>query len=610
MKSVKLIAPYFKENLFAIIFGVISLVILDILELFIPRIIKRAVDDLTAFQINIEKLMTYGVYIVLLAFIIGVLRYFTRRSIFGTSRKIEEGLRNNLFKHIQTLSASYFDNAKTGDLMAHATNDIQHIRMATGLGVVALTDAIFLGIAAVGFMLYINVKLTLLAMIPMPFIILSSRIFGRKLHRKYQLVQGSFSDLTESVRERFTGIRIIKSFNRETDEISNMEKVSKEYIGKNMGLVRITGSFYPMMLFFSNLSLALLLYIGGRQTILLDISPGDFVAFISYLGLITYPMMAMGWVTNLIQRGKASLDRIQTILQTPPDIKDSPEAKSILLPPDVKSANLMSLGPTSSDLTSPGLKSSGLASSGEITFEAVSFLYANRTKASLRNIDFKLSPGQILGIVGPQGAGKTTLLSLLPRLYDVTSGRILLDGTDIREIKIEELRSRISYMPQEPILFAGTIRENIALNAMLSDESQLIDTVRKACLDDTIRSFPNGFDTMVGERGVILSGGQKQRVALARALLNDTPVMVLDDPISQVDKDTGRRMIQAIRSLAPSKTVIIVSHRISAVQFSDNILVLDDGNITASGNHDKLMQSQPYYAKMYYMQEMENFNAL
>ncbi|MCK5487681.1 MAG: ABC transporter ATP-binding protein, partial [Desulfobacterales bacterium] len=304
MKSIAPIKSYFKENRWKIAIGLLSLIIVDVLQLFIPRIIKWTVDGLTALQIDLGQLLIYAIYMAVIAVSIGAFRYVWRRCLLGTSRRVEEGLRNRLFAHIQILSASYFDRTQTGDLMAHATNDIQQVRMATGMGMVALNDAIVLGAAAIGFMLYINVTLTLFVLIPMPLITICARFFSKKMHRRYQSVQATFSDLTEVIRERFAGIRIIKAHNRKARETARVEAVSKEYIKENLGLVKIVGSFFPMMLLFANLSLAIVLYLGGRQTIAMTITPGDFVAFIAYLGLLTWPMMALGWVTNLIQRGR------------------------------------------------------------------------------------------------------------------------------------------------------------------------------------------------------------------------------------------------------------------------------------------------------------------
>jgi ATP-binding cassette subfamily B protein len=577
MKSIALIKPYFKENRRKITIGLLSLIIVDMLQLFIPRIIKWTIDGLTALHIDLRQLLVYAIYMAVIAVLIGAFRYVWRRCLLGTSRRVEEGLRNRLFTHIQTLSASYFDRTQTGDLMAHATNDIQQIRMAAGMGMVALNDAIVLGAAAIGFMLYINVTLTLFVLIPMPLITISTLFFSKKMHHRYQAVQAAFSDLTEVIRERFAGIRIIKAHNRKEKEAARVQAVSEEYIKENLGLVKIVGSFFPMMLLFTNLSLAIVLYLGGRQTIALTISPGDFVAFISYLGILTWPMMALGWVTNLIQRGRASLDRINRILETHPEITNRSDAVAL-------------------DQIQGG-----------IVFEDVDFAYNHNggSTAALSGIRLKVAPGKILGIVGPPGSGKTTLLSLIPRLYDVSCGGVFLDGKDVRSLQIDNLRSKIAYMPQEPFLFAGTIRENLTFGNPLIQETQLKMITQKAALYDTIQSFPNGFETIVGEKGVILSGGQKQRVALARCLLQESAVLVLDDPISQVDLETGAAIIDMIKSMIAEKTIIIVSHRISAVSFADQIMALENGRIIERGTHRELIVTNQYYAKTFQLQEIE-----
>lgn len=580
MKSFYLIKPYLSERRFFIFLGLACLIAVDFLQLFIPRIIKWAVDDLTAYRIDTITLFTYALYIVGIAVLIGMFRYLWRRCLIGTSRRVEEGLRNKLFYHIQTLSASYFDTVKTGDLMAHATNDIQHIRMATGMGMVALTDAVVLGTAAIGFMAYINVKLTVFVLIPMPMIVFGTRFFSKKMHRLYGEVQGAFSELTEVVRERFAGIRVIKAYNRQQEAASRIESVSKQYIRKNLSLVKITGSFFPMMVFFSNLSLAIVLFLGGRQTITFTITPGDFVAFISYLGLLTWPMMAIGWVTNLIQRGKASLDRIDKIIQTLPEIDD--RLGGVILKRVKGSLLLKNVGFS----YTPGIHESG-------------------TFSVLDRININMDPGKILGIVGPPGSGKSTLLKLIPRIFDVSQGSILLDGIDIRRLKVRDLRSGISFVPQEPFLFAGTIRENIMFGNKEIKGTELIRATEAAAIYETIMSFPEGFETLVGEKGIVLSGGQKQRVALARALLKDSTLMILDDPISQVDMETGDAIIKTLRSMAGHKTIIIVSHRLSALGFADQIIALEKGRIVESGNHSELMAQDKYYAKTFRLQEIE-----
>lgn len=567
------------ENRYLIIVGLISLVVVDVLQLFIPRVIKWAVDDLTAMAIEPSELLRYALYMSVIALLIGVFRFVWRRCLLGTSRRVEEGLRNTLFTHLQSLSASYFDRAKTGDLMAHATNDIQQVRMATGMGLVALNDAVVLGTAAIGFMAYINIQLTLLVLIPMPLIVFGARFFSKRMHRRYQKVQNAYAELTEAVRERFAGIRVIKSYGWEDNESVRVEKISRNYIRKNLDLVKITGTFLPMMMFLTNLSMAIVIFVGGRQTITRSITPGDFVAFISYLALLTWPMMALGWVTNLIQRGKASLDRLSKVLSTRPEISDRPGTINLT------------------------------RTHGAITFEKVKFAYSFEQDAAsitvLDNIDFQIDSGSVLGLVGPPGSGKTTLLSLIPRLYDVAAGFILLDGRDIRQMTLSSLRSQIAFVPQEPFLFAGSIRQNITLGRERFSEHDLFTAAQKAVVHDTIVSFNNGYDTIVGEKGIILSGGQKQRIALARALLDPAPVLILDDPISQVDFETGTQIVSNIRTIAEGRNVLIASHRLSAVRFADTIIALDKGRILEIGTHDELMQANRYYARTYRLQEIE-----
>ena len=398
------------------------------------------------------------------------------------------------------------------------------------------------------------------------------------MHKRYRLVQAAFADLTEVIRERFAGIRIIKSYTWEKSENARVESASKSYVKENLDLVKITGSFFPMMLLFTNISLAIVLFLGGRLTILETITPGDFVAFISYLGLLTWPMMALGWVTNLIQRGRASLDRLSNILNTRPEITDAPNAAV---------TNKVQ---------------------GYIEMAKVSFSYTangENRPAVLSDIDLQIGPGEILGIIGSPGSGKTSLLNLIPRLYDVTGGVVRVDGSDIRSLPLADLRNHIAFVPQEPFLFAGSIRQNITLGNPQIDTTMLDSAVGDAALTETILSMPNGYDTVVGEKGVILSGGQKQRIALARALLKPAPVLILDDPISQVDLETGEIIINTIRSMAELKTIIIVSHRMSAVRFADRIVTLEGGRIIETGDHDSLMADGGYYARTYRLQEVE-----
>jgi len=577
MRARDLITPYFKAHGRTIAIGLAALILVDLLQLMIPRVVKWAVDDLTLLVADGATLLRHAAAIAGMALLIGVCRYIWRRCLLGTARFLEADLRNRLLGHLQTLSAGFFDHTKTGDLMAHATNDIQQIRMAAGLGLVALNDAIVLGAAAIGFMLYIHVELTLYVLIPMPLVVLSARLLGRRMHIRYQGVQAAFADLTETVRERCAGMRLIKAHNEEAAARAAVAGVSQAYVDQNMRLVGVTGLFFPLMMMLTNLSLAAVLFFGGRKTILTEITTGDFVAFISYLNLLSWPMMALGWVTNLIQRGGASLERIKRILDQKPEIQAPADPRPL-----------------------PAVE-------GRIVFERVSFSHDGpQGRPVLRGVDLSIAPGQILGVVGPPGSGKSALLSLVPRLYDPCAGRITLDGIDLRDLAPADLRRRVAYVPQEPFLFSGTVGDNILFGCPEHCRSRIDRALAEAALTETIAALPAGMDTRVGEKGVLLSGGQKQRIALARALLVDAPIVLLDDPISQVDTATAAVIVAAIRRMAGRKTVIVASHRLAAVRFADAIVSLSEGRVVEHGVHESLVAAQGYYAQVHRLQELDH----
>jgi ATP-binding cassette subfamily B protein len=575
MTHYRILLPYFRRNLGILAIGVSSLLIVDLLQLFIPRVIKLAVDDLTRYQATSAGLFSYAGMVLALALGIVVFRFVWRRCLFGHSRHVEEALRNRLFAHLQTLSFSYFDRANTGDLMAHATNDVQAVQLAAGMGLVALTDTLVLGTAAIGFMLYINPSLTLIALLPMPFIALFARTISKIFYERFQKVQASFSQLTERARENLAGIRTIKAYTQETAETNRFDQTGRNYIEENLRMVRISGLFSPMSLIFTNLSMALVLVIGGKLTILNTITVGDFVAFNSYLLLLTWPMMALGWMINLFQRGSASLGRIQEILAT------TPEAAEIVETPE-------------KSLTR-----------GDIESRSLTFTYPGSNFPALEDIHLRIKPGQLAGIVGRTGAGKSTLCQLLPRLYDIPAGQLYLEGEDIHRWPLDELRGAIAVVPQDPFIFADTVRANICFGNPYARTDEMIRAAEAAHLLDEILALPQQFDTILGERGVTLSGGQKQRLTLARALMLSTPLLILDDCFSSVDLETELAILANLKRYLKARTTLIASHRLEAMRAADVIFVLEGGRLREQGSHDQLLAQEGTYAALYRRQKLE-----
>ncbi len=575
MEAFKTLKNDLIENRWRILTGLIALLIVDVLQLFIPRVIKYAIDDLTTGNLSHFRLFLYGLEILLLALGIGGLRYFWRYFLLGTARRIEKGLRSRLFNHLQTLSISYFSKTQVGDLMAHATNDIEAVRMALSLGVVFLMDTVILGILTIFFMIYINPRLTFFAILPMPLITLITIFFSRTIHNRFEILQKTFAMLTERIRETITGIRVIKAYVLEEREKEKLSQLSQEYIRKNLNLTKVWGMFFPLILFLSNLSLAIVLYLGGTLTIYQSISTGDFVDFMSYLGLLSWPMMALGWAINMIQRGGASVTRLNRILLETPDLVDSPKV-----------------------IYSGPLK-------GRIEIRGLTFSPVKGGKPLLRDIYLTIREGERIVIVGRVGSGKSVLCNLIARILDPPQDSLFFDGMEIHQIPLELLRKSIGYVPQDTFLFSDTIRENIAFGKPEASAQQIEEAAKLAQIYDEVMGFPDGLNTVIGERGITLSGGQKQRIAIARALLMDSPIFILDDALSSVDIQTEERILEGLEKFFKGKTSILVTHRIAPLRRADTIIVLDEGRIVEMGDHKTLLSQGGIYTELYWQRQWE-----
>ena len=575
MKSFSSLKNDLMENQWRILIGLAALLIVDVLQLIIPRIVKHAIDDLTSGTIPSSHLLLYGTEVLALALGIGGFRYVWRYLLLGAARRVEKALRDRFFLHLQSLSPSYFSRTKVGDLMAHAINDIEAVRMSLSLGIVFLVDTITLGVLTIFFMIYIHPLLTLYAILPMPLITVITLFFSRTIHDRFEVLQKTFASLTERVRESIAGIRVVKAYVLEEEEKIKLSLLSQDYIRKNINVTKVWGMFFPIILFLSNLSMVVVLYLGGRLTIFQSISTGDFVAFMSYLGLLAWPMMALGWAINVIQRGAASMDRLNKIFKEVPEISDDQEVKS---PGELK---------------------------GRIEVKGLTFSAGNGGMPILQGIQLTIPEGERIVIVGRTGSGKTVLCNLLARLLESPRDSLFIDGTEIHHIPLERLRRSIGYVPQDTFLFSETIRENIAFGRIEAKDHEIEEAARIAQIYDEIMEFPEGMNTVIGEKGITLSGGQRQRVAIARALLMNPPIFILDDALSSVDIQTEERILERLEKFLQGKTTILITHRIAPLRKADRIVVLDEGRVVEIGTHTTLLERRGIYANLYWERELE-----
>ncbi|HUI91418.1 MAG TPA: ABC transporter ATP-binding protein [Chitinivibrionales bacterium] len=576
-KAAVFLLSYLKKHAWSVAAGIALLVMVDLIQLVIPRIVQKTVDLLGEEHFSRGGILTNAMTIAALAGCMVVIRFFWRLCIMRPARKIETRMREDMFGRLLGLSFSYFNKTKTGDLMALLVNDLNAVRMAAGLGVIGLTDAAFMGTMSLVFMMAINVKLTLLTVAPLPVIVFVMLRFGAVIQTRFADVQASFGDISSRTQEAFSGIRVIKGFVQEGKELDGFVKECDGYVAKNIRLVRLFGFFFPMITFLASLSVSLLYFFGGRYVIESRITLGQFVSFAFYIGLFVWPMMAVGWVFNMFQRGIASAKRVIALMDARPDV-------------EVKS----------------GAPGAGVTK-GNIEARGLTFRYTPDGRDVLKNVSLTVPAGSSLGIMGKPGSGKTTLISLLFHLFPLGRERIIIDGYDINDIPLDSLRRSIGYVPQDSFLFSDTVENNIAFGMAEGAASRpAVERVaRQSAVYDEMLNLNNGFSTTIGERGVTLSGGQKQRLAISRALLVNPKILVLDDALSSVDASTERKIFASLSQEIKGRTSLVVAHRVSTVMRCDSIIVLDDGQITEQGSYKELLKRDGFYARLYRLQKLE-----
>ena len=574
--------PYLLRYRHRFALGSVFLVLSTAITLLSPWVLKHAIDHLAArpgpgavlAAVAGPSLAQYAAALVGLALAGGACRFLMRRIIIGASREIELDLRNDLFRHLQRLPPAWFQANRTGDLMSRATNDLSAVRMLAGPAIMYTASTSITFVVALLLMLSLSPALTLLALLPLPVVSVVVQRFGSAIYLRSERIQAQLAHMSAVVQEALAGVRVVRAYRREGVEIERFRETNEEYVARSRALIRLQGAFHPTLAFFLGLSALIVLWIGSRHVIDGHLSIGDFVAFNVYVAMLSWPMIAFGWVTNMLQRGLAAWQRMLDVLQVEPSIRD-PEAP--VTPTRIR---------------------------GAVEFRDLTFAYNGR--AVLSGVSARVEPGQVLALVGPTGSGKSTLVDLLPRLFDPPPGTVFVDGIDVRDLSLEALRGAIGYVPQEPLLFSATVADNVAFGSRGAPEGNAVaDAVGLARLDADVAGFPRGLDTEVGERGITLSGGQKQRAALARAILTDPRILILDDALSAVDTHTEEAILGRLRKVMRQRTTILVAHRISTVRDADLILVLDDGRVVERGAHDELVALGGLYAGLHRKQLLE-----
>ncbi|MGH9410040.1 MAG: ABC transporter ATP-binding protein [Vicinamibacterales bacterium] len=603
--AVRRLAPYVIRYRRAFAIGLVCALLTTAFQLLSPWVLRYAIDDLAA-GVTRQKLLLYAGLLLGISAVRGIFLFLMRRILIGASRDIEYDIRNDFFARLEQLPLSYYQTRRTGDLMSRATNDLNAVRMMIGPAIMYSANTVLVFVVAIALMMTIDFRLTLIALVPLPFVSIAVRYFGSAIHRRFESIQAQLSDVSAVVQEALSGVRVVRAYRREAHELGRFRISNLEYLSRNRVLIRLQGGFYPSMSLFLGLGSLLVLWLGARDVIRGHITVGEFVAFNGYLVMLSWPMIAFGWVTNILQRGLASWGRMLEVLDVAPAISDAA-------------------------VTAAG-RSASLA--GPIEFRDLTFTYPGASEPALRHVTLRIDPGQTVALVGATGSGKSTLISMLPRLHDAPPGTVTIDGVDAREIPLERLRAGIGFVPQEAFLFSDTIEANVAFGAateytdytersatrhaqgresaktpsasVYSVAVAVAEASAVARLDKDVADFPRGFETTVGERGITLSGGQKQRTALARAVMTDPSILVLDDALSAVDTYTEEEILSRLRGVMQRRTSIIVSHRISTVRDADQIFVLGDGAIVERGRHRELIAQNGVYAAMHRKQLLED----